>query len=64
MKDINRRSNVEFGDIIMPMIGSIGNPVIVNSQEVFSIKNVALFKTSKNPILSKFIYYQFYLHNY
>ncbi|WP_426272269.1 restriction endonuclease subunit S [Exiguobacterium sp. R-17] len=63
MKDINRRSNVEFGDIIMPMIGSIGNPVIVNSRDVFSIKNLALFKTSKKPTLSKFIYYQFYSHD-
>lgn len=45
--EINKRSNVENGDIIMPMIGTIGNPAIVNTERKFSIKNVALFKNSK-----------------
>lgn len=38
------RSFVEDGDILMAMIGSIGNPVIVVKDREFSIKNVVLFK--------------------
>jgi len=41
---ISDRSKVDIGDILFAMIGSIGNPVIVDSDEEFSIKNVALFK--------------------
>lgn len=43
-RKINERSRVDIGDIIFAMIGSIGNPVIVDCSEDFSIKNVALFK--------------------
>ncbi|NPU83891.1 MAG: restriction endonuclease subunit S [Syntrophaceae bacterium] len=41
---INQRSAVDKGDILFAMIGSIGNPVIVDTDRPFSIKNVALFK--------------------
>jgi len=41
---ISRRSRVDRGDILLAMIGSIGNPVIVDTDREFSIKNVALFK--------------------
>ena len=41
---IQERSRVHKGDILFAMIGSIGNPVIVNTDREFSIKNVALFK--------------------
>jgi type I restriction enzyme S subunit len=41
---IKDRSGVDKGDILFAMIGSIGNPVIVDSDIEFSIKNVALFK--------------------
>ncbi|MDD2942424.1 MAG: restriction endonuclease subunit S [bacterium] len=41
---IAERSKVDKGDILFAMIGSIGNPVIVDSDVEFSIKNVALFK--------------------
>lgn len=54
---INKRSKVEKGDILMPMIGTIGNPVIVDDNG-FAIKNVALFKLSDNNNLdSKYFYY-------
>ena len=43
-KKINERSNVDTGDILFAMIGSIGNPVIVNKDRDFCVKNVALFK--------------------
>lgn len=55
---INRRSNVSEGDIIMPMIGTIGGAVQVLTDRSFSIKNVALFKTEKNKYLSRYLYYQ------
>ena len=41
---ISRRSKVDKGDLLMPMIGSIGGCQVVESDEEFSIKNVALFK--------------------
>lgn len=43
--EINKRSKVDKGDIIMPMIGTIGNPAIVkHDAPSFAIKNVALIK--------------------
>lgn len=54
---INRRSNVEKYDVIMPMIGTVGNPAIVMTDKPFSIKNVALFKTSPNIAKSKYLKY-------
>lgn len=42
---INKRSRVDVGDIIMPMIGTIGNPIIVKASSIkYCIKNVALIK--------------------
>ena len=43
-RQISERSQVNRGDILFAMIGSIGNPVIVDTDREFSIKNVALFK--------------------
>ena len=43
-KKINERSKVDFGDILMPMIGTVGKPVIVDVNVQFAIKNVALIK--------------------
>ena len=45
---INERSKVDFGDILMPMIGTVGNPVIVKIKDEFAIKNVALIKFCDN----------------
>ena len=41
---INERSKVDIGDIIMPMIGTVGKPVVVDIEPNFAIKNVALIK--------------------
>lgn len=54
---INKRSKVELYDVIMPMIGTVGNPAIVDKDVKFSIKNVALFKMNGNIFLSKYLYY-------
>jgi type I restriction enzyme S subunit len=51
--NINKRSNVNIGDILFGMIGTIGNPVIVRSED-FAIKNVALIK-EKEKLLNKFL---------
>ncbi len=45
---INKRSKVDKGDILLPMIGTIGNPVVINIEPNFAIKNVALIKFN-NP---------------
>ncbi|OWF65780.1 hypothetical protein B6A14_08415 [Polynucleobacter hirudinilacicola] len=43
---INKRSKVEYCDILMPMIGTIGNPIVIYEKTPkFAIKNVALIKT-------------------
>ena len=41
-KKINERSKVDIGDIIMPMIGTVGKPVIVDIEPNFAIKNLSL----------------------
>ena len=45
---INERSKVDKGDILMPMIGTVGNPVIVDIEPMFAIKNVSLIKFVKD----------------
>ena len=52
---INKRSKVDVGDLVMPMIGTIGNPVLVEDEPVFAIKNVALIKFSKESPDNRFI---------
>lgn len=54
---INKRSDVANGDIIMPMIGSIGSPIIVKTEQPFSIKNLALIKKNKDCDLRYIRYY-------
>jgi type I restriction enzyme S subunit len=53
---INRRSKVDRGDILMPMIGTIGSPVIVRDEPKFAIKNVALIKFRPGSPLNCFIH--------
>lgn len=52
---INQRSKVDKGDIVMPMIGTIGHPVIIDTDIPFAIKNVALIKFSEPGISNTFI---------
>jgi type I restriction enzyme M protein len=53
LDNINKRSRVDDGDIIMPMIGTIGNPIIVMKDREFAIKNVALIKFHKNSRINR-----------
>jgi len=47
-ENINKRSKVDLGDVLFAMIGTIGNPIVINKKVDFAIKNVALFKVPKN----------------
>ena len=47
---INMRSEVNTGDILFAMIGTIGNPVLVEKDREFCIKNMALFKPIGNRL--------------
>ncbi len=66
-KLISNRSKVENGDILFGMIGTIGKPVIVNTDFEFSIKNVALIKKIKlnfdNIFLLNFLKSNFFNKN-
>ena len=55
---ISKRSKVDDGDILMAMIGTIGNAVLVKKDREFSIKNVALFKLQESKrLLNSFLFY-------
>jgi type I restriction enzyme, S subunit len=45
--EINKRSKVDLGDILMSMIGTIGNSTLITKEPNFCIKNVALIKPSE-----------------
>ena len=44
---INKRSKVDVNDILMGMIGTIGNLALIRTEPDFAIKNVALIKDTK-----------------
>lgn len=58
-ESIIKRSAVFEGDILMPMIGTVGSPVLVEERLEIAIKNLALFRTSENndKITAKFLHY-------
>ena len=59
---IRQRSAVDVGDILMAMIGTIGNPIVIYDPPEFAIKNVALFKVNQNIHFSEFLKF-FLLHS-
>ena len=55
---VNERSNVNTGDILISMIGTVGLiSYVIDSPVEFAIKNVGLFKTSQHPSLDLYILY-------
>ncbi|QWQ31870.1 hypothetical protein KOY49_02260 [Candidatus Minimicrobia vallesae] len=40
-KWVPENSKVDVGDVLMPMIGTVGNPIIVNTDKEFAMKCVA-----------------------
>ncbi|MDK6727962.1 MULTISPECIES: restriction endonuclease subunit S [Aerococcus] len=55
-KKINTRSKVDINDILMGMIGTIGNLALIHTEPSFAIKNVALIKDTQQ-IFYLFLYY-------
>ena len=54
---VNERSKVDRYDILITMIGTVGNIYLVQDEKInFAIKNVGLFKTSTNQNYYDFIY--------
>lgn len=52
---VNERSKVNFGDILISMIGTVGLISFVMEEKIdYAIKNVGLFKTSNNERLKYF----------
>lgn len=45
---VNKRSYVDNGDILLSMIGTVGVPVLVDKKIDFAIKNVGLIKFTKS----------------
>ena len=56
------RSHVDDGDILMPMIGTVGGAVIVKKDRDFSIKNVCLIKFSRTDMVLN-IYIKYVLNS-
>lgn len=57
LESINKRSNVDDGDILMPMIGTIGGAVRVEKNRDFAIKNVALIKPKNDEVNLSYVCY-------
>ncbi|MBL1055024.1 restriction endonuclease subunit S [Ligilactobacillus agilis] len=56
--EINKRSLVEYHDILVSMIGTVGISHLVTENPVkYAIKNVGLIKSSNNRLLAPFLYF-------
>lgn len=56
--DINKRSYVEKYDILFGMIGTIGNPVVIETEtNQFAVKNVCIFRFNGKKADSLWFYY-------
>jgi type I restriction enzyme S subunit len=55
--NVNKRSKVESNDILISMIGTIGETYFVKESSInFAIKNIGLFKTSQSVKLAEYVY--------
>jgi len=55
---VNKRSFVDDGDILLSMIGTVGVPVLVVKKSNFAIKNVGLIKFNKNTnVINNYLLY-------
>lgn len=56
-EEVNRRSKVDRYDILISMIGTVGNLYLVQNETIdFAIKNVGLFKTSETLDMYEYLY--------
>ena len=53
--EVNRRSRVDRDDILVSMIGTVGNVALVDFEPQFCIKNVALIKPYKSKVEPRFL---------
>ncbi|CAN5768324.1 hypothetical protein BH20ACI3_BH20ACI3_22330 [soil metagenome] len=53
---INRRSKVDQWDVLISMIGTVGELCLIKEDPNFAIKNIGLFKT-KGEVEGKWLYY-------
>ena len=49
---INKRSKVDKWDVLLTMIGTVGEPCLIREEPNFAIKNIGLFK-SKDSLRGK-----------
>jgi len=54
--EINRRSKVDQWDVLITMIGTVGEPCLVSEVPDFAIKNIGLFK-SRSKLHGQWLYY-------
>lgn len=58
--EINRRSKVDQWDVIFSMIGTVGETYLEKRDDInYAIKNVGLFKSGKNELIGKWLFYYF-----
>lgn len=56
-EEVNKRSKVDRYDILISMIGTVGNLYLVQNESInFAIKNVGLFKTSETLDMYEYLY--------
>ena len=56
-KKINERSKVDQWDVLMSMIGTIGEIAVVKEQPDYAIKNIALFKCAGSELKGRWLAY-------
>ncbi len=54
-RHFDKRSHVDNGDILLPMIGTIGGAILVKKECDFAIKNVALIKHENENLNFKYL---------
>jgi len=58
--EVNKRSKVDYGDVLFSMIGTVGMTTIVRKEyPTFAIKNIGLFKTNNDFSLAYWLNYYF-----
>lgn len=58
--EVNRRSKVDVNDVLLSMIGTVGEACLVENEPDFAIKNVGLLKND-DPLKARWLY--FYLRS-
>lgn len=53
---VNKRSKVDKNDVLISMIGTIGDTVFIKDEPDFAIKNIGLIK-NKDSVTGRFIFY-------